>query len=146
MATHYRLREDLKTALLGGDKERAGVLRFLLAEIHNKEKEKQAGEQSLSEEEAISVLQKEMKKRKEAVELFKKGGRDDLIKKEEAEIAVIESYLPKQLTPAEIKAVIDKIFESGSKDFNSLMREAMKELKGRADGRVVSELVKEKLK
>jgi hypothetical protein len=145
MSLSERLKIDLNAALKNGAKERTGVLRLLIAEIHNKEKEKPAGGQILSDEETLAVLRREAKKRKEAIELFRRGNREDLVKKDEAELAAIEEYLPKALNADEIKAVLDKLFASGLKDFNSLMREAMKELKGRADGKAVGELVKDML-
>lgn len=143
-----RLRDDLKTALKSGQVERLGVLRFLLSEIHNKEKDKQAkGEKPvLDYEETVAVLQKEAKKRREAIELFRRGGREDLVKKEEKELAVVQEYLPQSLTPEEIRTILEKLVSRGFKEFNSLMKEAMKELKGKADGRVVGELIKEILK
>jgi uncharacterized protein YqeY len=145
MSTHNKIREDLTVALKNGAKDRAGVLRLLLAELHNKEKEKPADKQSLTEEETIAVLKKEVKKRKEAAELYRKGKREDLAKKEEGEIAVIGEYLPPELGVEEVKSVVGGLIEKGFKDFNSLIRESMKELKGRADGRIVSEVIKEKL-
>lgn len=142
------MREDLNASLKSGAKERAGAIRLLLSELHNKEKDKQAkGEKPvLSEEEEIAVLKRETKKRKEAIELFRKGNREDLAKKDEAELKVIGEYLPPEIDPKEIKAVVDRLFAAGHKEFNALMRETMKEFKGRADGREVSEIVKEALK
>lgn len=145
MATHERLREDLIAALKGGDQNKAGVLRMVISELYNKEKEKPADKQSLTEEEAIAVIKKEVKKRKEAVELFRKGNREDLAKKDEAELKIIGEYLPPEIDPTEIKAVVERLFTAGNKEFNTLMRETMKELAGRADGKVVSGIVKEKL-
>lgn len=148
MSISGRLREDLNASLKSGAKERAGALRLLLSELYNKGKDKQAkGEKPvLSEEEETAVLQRETKKRKEAIELFRKGNREDLAKKDEAELKVIGEYLPPELDPKEIKAVVDRLFAAGHKEFNALMRETMKELKGRVDGREVSEIVKEALK
>lgn len=142
------MREDLNVSLKSGAKERAGVLRLLLAELYNKKKEKQGTgkEPVLNDDETMAVLQKEAKKRRESIDLFKKGQREDLVKKEEGELAIIGEYLPKTMEPEEIKAVINALFEKGLKDFNSLMKEAMKELKGRADGKLVGEIIKEKLK
>ena len=145
MSTHNKIREDLNAALKGGEKDRTGVLRMMLAELHNKEKEKPADKQSLTEEETIAVLKKEVRKRKEAVELFRKGNREDLAKKDEAELKIIGEYLPPELDPKEIEAIVERLIAAGNKEFNMLMRETMKELAGRADGKVVSEIVKEKL-
>ena len=138
-----KLKVDLNTALKAGAKERAGVLRLIIAEIHNKEKEKPIESQVLSDEETLGVLRKEAKKRKEAAELFRKGGRNDLAEKEEAELPVVQEYLPKALTKEEMKVTLERLFVAGSKDFNSLMREAIKEFKGAADGKLVGELVNE---
>jgi len=146
MSTHDSIKENLTAALKGGEKERAGVLRLLLAELNNKQKEKFGGNpKPLADEDALVVLQKEAKKRREAIELFKKGNRDDLVKKDEAELRIIEEYLPKQLSREEIVAVVEKLTAEGGKNFNSLMKAAMAELKGRADGKTVREVIKEKL-
>jgi uncharacterized protein YqeY len=141
-----KIKEDIKISLKSGIAERTGVLRLLISELQNKQKEKFGGSPGeLSDEDAVVVLQREAKKRREAIELFKKGNRGDLIKKEENELKVIGEYLPQQLTPAEIKAVVEKLKTKGLADFNSIMRETMKELKGRADGKLVGEIVKEVL-
>jgi len=131
----------------GGQKDRVGVLRFMLAGVQNAQKEKgvkQPGE-ALTDEEAVAVLQKEAKRRKEAIELFRQGKRDDLVKKEEAELAMIYEYLPKELSAAEIEKMVDELKTQGFNDFNALMRETMKLVKGRADGRTVGDVIKKKL-
>jgi len=148
MTLNEKIKHDTNEALKKGDTLRTGVLRFLSAELYNKIKEKQAlkKEMALTDEETVETLRKEMKRRREALELFWKGGREDLVKKEEAELKVIEEYLPPPLTEAEIKAVIDELISGGLADFNSLMRETMKRLKGRrADGQTVGELIKAKI-
>lgn len=147
MITAERLVADMKSSLKAGTSERTGVLRLLIAEVQNKEKEKQAktGSPVLTEEEIVSVIQKESKKRKDAIELFKKGGREDLVKKDEAELLIIAEYLPTPLSEAEVQAVVDRLFAAGSADFNTLMREAMKELKGKVDGMKLAELIKQRL-
>jgi hypothetical protein len=147
MSIHELIKQNLAAALKGGSKERAGALRLLLSELYNKQKEKFGGNlQPLADEDALAVLQREAKKRREAIELFKNGKREDLAKKDEMELRVIEEFLPKQLSRDEIKKIVDDLKEKGFSDFNSLMKEAMKELRGRADGRAVSEVVKEELK
>jgi uncharacterized protein YqeY len=154
MTTAERVVADMTSSLKAGTTERTGTLRLLIAEIKNKEKEKQAGSISspqgnrsatLTEEEVIAVIQKESKKRKEAIELFKKGGREDLVKKDEAELRIIAEYLPKPLGDNEIQAVVERLFGEGHADFNSLMRESMKELKGKVDGTKLAELIKRRL-
>ena len=126
---------------------RAGVLRFLIAQVHNREIEKHgAGKGSeLTDEETIEVLGREAKKRREALELFRKGGRADLAEKEERELRVVEGYLPAQLSREELERIVEDALKQGAGDFNSVMREVMKQAKGRADGRLVGELVKKKL-
>lgn len=149
MTIAERLASELKIALKERASERVGVIRFLIAQLYNKSKEKEAhGEgQKLSDEEAVDVLQKEAKRRREAVELFRKGGRSDLVSKEEAELKILEAYLPPPVSREEINSVLDELINRGVKDFNSLMREAMQKFKGRgADGRLIGELIKEKVK
>lgn len=144
---HAKLQDDLKNALKSGERTETGVLRLLLASIHNREIEKktQGKDPSLSDEEVIEVLSKEVKKRKEAIELFKKGNRGDLAQKEEAEIKVIVRFLPQELSREEIEKEIEKLVASGQKDFGSVIKEAMSKMKGRADSRLVAEIIKEKL-
>ena len=138
---------DIKTAMKSGDRARVDALRFALAGIQGAEKDKYAKQPgvALTDDEAVTVLQKDIKRRKEAIELFKKGNRADLVDKEEADLRVIGVYVPKELSGEEIEKVVDNLRAKGSADFNSLMRDAMKELKGRADGRMVGDIVKRKL-
>ena len=137
----------MKAAMKGGDHARLEVVRFVLAGVKAAEKEKQAKDPAatLTDDEAIAVLQKEAKRRRESLVLFRQGGREDLVAKEEADLAVIQSYLPKELSREEIAAMVDKARAAGANDFSSLMREVMKEVKGRADGTRVGDVIKEKL-
>ena len=93
----------------------------------------------------IAVLQKESKKRKEAIELFRKGGREDLARTEEAELVVIGGYVPAPMSDDEVRVVVERMFSRGSTDFNSLIRESMKELKGKVDGARLAQIIKERL-
>ena len=146
-----KIKEDLKNALKSGDDFTVGVLRFILSSAHNKEIEKRSGggEPALSEEETIDVFMKEVKKRKEAAEIFLKGGRDDLASKELKESEIIQKYLPEQLSEEEVvkiaAAAVERVGAKDVKDFGKVMAEAMKELKGRADAKTVSEAVKKLL-
>ncbi|MBI2033986.1 MAG: GatB/YqeY domain-containing protein [Candidatus Liptonbacteria bacterium] len=146
---HARLQDDLKSALKAGEKTKTDVLRFLLAQIHNREIEKrsQGKDLPLTEEEVLEVLSKEAKKRKEAIGLFKKGNRRDLVQKEETEIVIVSNYLPEELPRETIEKEVEEIIASGQvqKDFGSVMKEAMKKMKGRVESRMVSEIIKEKL-
>ena len=142
-----RLQDDLKTALKAGQRSEIDVLRFLLAQIHNREIENRSHGKDLplADEEVLEVLSKEAKKRKEAIELFKKGDRGDLVQKEETEIVILGKYLPEELPRETIEKEVEEIITLGHKDFGSVMREAMKKMKGRVESRMVGEIIKEKL-
>lgn len=147
MTIFEKITGDVKSAMKSGDKARLTTLRFVLSGLQGAQKEKalkQSGA-TLTDDEAISVLQKEAKRRKEAIELFRKGQRDDLVKKEEAELAFIYEYIPKELSTAELSVMVDDLIAKGSADFNTLMRETMKLVKGRADGKTVGDVIKKKL-
>jgi uncharacterized protein len=147
MPLNQRITDDVKSAMKSGDKSRLEVLRFMLAAVNGAQKEKNAKEPgvALTDDEVMSILQKEAKRRKEAVELFKQGKRDDLVAKEEAELVIIYEYLPKELSREEIEKIVDDVKQQGAGDFNSLMRDTMKSVKGRADGKLVGEIIKAKL-
>lgn len=147
MSLIEKINGDLKAAMKGSQADRVGVLRFVLAGLQNAQKDKNVKQPgaALTDEEAVTVLQKEVKRRKEAIELFKKGNRNDLVQKEEAELAVILAYVPAGLSEEEVGVMVDELRVKGFNDFNSLMREAMKLAKGRADGKMVGEVVKKKL-
>ncbi|MDP3948575.1 MAG: GatB/YqeY domain-containing protein [bacterium] len=143
-----RLSDELKVSLLKRDAEKTGVLRFVLSLLQNREIEKRGTGQSpvLGDEEIIEIMQREVKKRKEAIELFKKGGRPELADKEEKELIFINEYLPAQMRREEIVVLVGELKKSGLNDFNSLMKEAAKATKGKTDGKLVSEIVREILK
>lgn len=147
MTFSERLNGDLKSAMKSGDSARLEVLRYMLSLVQNAAKDKFAKQPgiALTDDEAIAALQREAKRRKEALELFRKGGRGDLVKKEEADLAVIYEYIPKGLSAEELDRLVDQAREGGANDFNSLMRETMKLVKGRADGKAVGEIVRRKL-
>ena len=147
MALIEKITTDMKTAMKSGDRVRVDALRFILAGLQGAEKDKHAKAPGVAftDEEAVAVLQKEVKRRKESIELFRKGNRSDLVSKEEADLAVIADYVPKELSVEEVEKVIDALIAKGATDFNALMRDAMKELKGRADGKTVGDVVKRKL-
>ena len=141
-----KIAEDLKAALKGRDQARVSVLRMLLSALHNKEIETRA---ALTDEQVLSVLVYEQKKHRDSIEQFKTGGRPDLAGKEEAELGVIESYLPEVMGEDElqviVREVIAKIGAKGKEDFGKVMKEVMVKVRGRADGSAVSEIVSEKL-
>jgi len=159
-----RIQNDLKGAVKNREELKSSVLRLLLAAIFNKEKEKRyrlskqkpefeekdlEKESQLTGEEVIDVISSEIKKRKESIELFEKGKRDDLVEKERKEKEILEKYLPAQLTEEEIKKLtkeaIEKVGATEMKDMGKVMAELMPKVKGRADGNLVSKIVKELL-
>ena len=160
---HQKISDNLKEAMKAGQEFEVGVFRMLLSALHNKEIEKKGKglEPALSDEDAIEVLSKEAKKRKEAIEAYTKGNRDDLVQKETEELEIIKKYLPEQLNREEVERIVTAVIEKlGAKprnvhrdalrgkeikDFGRVMAEAMKELKGKADASLVSELVKNNL-
>ena len=139
MSLYETINSDLKTAMKAGDQTRVDTLRFVLSGINNFKKEKTIKDPAatVTDEEVISLLQKEIKKRKESTEMFKQGNRADLVEKEESDLAIIAAYVPKELSREEIEKPVDAAIAGGAKDFNSVMKETMKEVKGRADGKAV---------
>lgn len=142
-----RINDDIKTAMKAGDKLRLETLRSIRAGIL--EFEKSGIGRDMTEEDAIGILNKAAKKRKDAIELYTENGRADAAAKEEQELAIITEYLPAQLSEDEVKAAIQEIMTSvGASDpgdFGKVMGAAMKQLKGKADGSLIQGLVKELL-
>jgi uncharacterized protein YqeY len=137
-----RLDSEIKTAMRSNDAMRRDALRMVLAAVQRAEKE---GKHLLSDEEMLGVLSREVKVRRESVEAFRGGGREDLAKEEEAAIAVISEFLPQPLTEAEIRALVEEaIAESGAaspRDMGKVMAIVSPKVRGRADGKAVSQLV-----
>lgn len=142
-----KIQSDLKQAQLARDEIKVSTLRLLISEIKNAEIAK-GGE--LSEQDIISAIQKEAKKRKEAIAAFRAGGREEAAVKEEAELKVLESYLPAQISNEELTKIVDGIInETGAtsiQDMGKVMGVVMGKVKGQAEGTAVSNLVKERLK
>lgn len=140
------LSDDLKNALKTGQKDTLSVIRMIKAAVKNKEIEKGA---ALSDEEIHGVLMTLARQRKDSIEQFSKGNRQDLVEKETGELSIVQSYLPEQLTEEEVEEIIkNAVTESnanGAKDMGKVMKAVMVKVKGRADGRLVSALVKETL-
>jgi len=149
MALRERLLENLKDAIRGGEERRVATLRMLFASLKNKEIEERKKEVGLGEEEIISVIQKEAKKRRDAVSEYTKANRRDLAVQEQEELAILEEYLPKELSDEEIARILnDGIRELGTptkKDFGALMKIVMPLLKGKASGDRISSLANQLL-
>ena len=144
-----QLSEDLKAAMRAKDETHMNAIRMLKAAITNFEiartdAKSKDFDKPITENDRLGVVEKQIKQRRESIEMYNQGNRPELAAKEAAEIAVLEVYLPKQLTRDEIKAEVQTIItQLGTKEFPKLMREAATRLKGRADGKVVNEIVKE---
>lgn len=142
-----KINEDLKEALKSGDKVRLQTIRSIRALIL--EFEKSGSNKEFDEEEEIKLLSSAAKKRKESIEQYKNAGRNDLAQNEEAELKIVMGYLPEQLDEKEIETKIKEIAKElgveTKTDFGKLMSAAMKELKGKADGKVVKSIVEKVL-
>lgn len=146
MSLAERLAEDLKSAQKQGEQLRLSTLRMLKSELKYKEIEKG---QPLSEEDEIQVLSASAKKREDSIAQFKQGERADLAAKEEAELKIVRSYLPKQLNQEELERLIDEaiaeVQAKGKSDLGRVMKSLMPKVKGRADGRLVNQIVTARL-
>ncbi len=146
MSLNGRLENELTGAMRDRDRDRAGVLRLTLSSLRSAEKELQ---RPLSEDEELQVLQRERKRRIEAAEAFRGGGREEQAAKEEDELAVIEEFMPEPLGEEELEQIVDDaIAETGAtslRDLGRVMADVMPQVSGRADGSAVSRLVREKL-
>lgn len=141
-----KIEQDLRTALKDQRSTEVSTLRLLISELKNAQIAK-GGE--LSEDQVIEVISREAKKRRESIEAYQKGGRQELAEKEEEELAVLEKYLPAQISNEELEKIVENtVAESGVKslaEMGKVMSAVMAKVKGQADGGRVSELVKQKL-
>jgi uncharacterized protein len=148
MGLKDQLEADYKESMRARDARRTGVVRMLRAAITNFEigrtdrKNAQFG-QPITEEDYVGVVRKELNQRREALEFAKQAKRQDLIEKESAELAIVESYMPQQLSREQIKAEVEPLVTEHGTEFRKIMPLAAQKLRGRADGRLVNEVVKE---
>jgi hypothetical protein len=148
MTTYEKINADLKEAMTQRDELRVSVLRLLKSALHNQEIAKKKKDKGLTEEEVLAVISSEAKKRRDSIEAYKKGQRDDLVSQEENELKLVMAYLPQQLTEEEVTKVVQDIlasFGDGPKQFGQVMGKAMAKLKGRTDGNLVGKVVKDLL-
>ena len=143
-----KINEDIKKAMKEKDELLLLVLRGINSAIHNKEIEKKGEE--ITEDDILGIVMSESKKRKEAIEEFKKGGREDLAEKEQKELDILKKYLPEQMGEdkirEEVKKAIEEVGAVGPQDTGKVMSVLMPKLKGKAEGGAVSKLVGELLK
>lgn len=150
MSIRDQIFEEIKTAMKARDEKRLRVLRSLKSKLMEKEiSERKAGEATISDEESVDVLLKAAKQRRESIDQFEKGGREDLAENERAELEIIESYLPEMMSEEKVREFVKaKIVELGASttaDMGRVMGPVMGELKGKAEGSMVSRVVKEEL-
>ncbi len=148
MNLNERLTEDMKAAMKAGPagRQRLETIRFLRAAVKNAEIEKHA---PLSDDEILGIITKQVKQLRETLADFQRSGRQDLVEKTEAEIAILSAYLPEQLSADEVRdlarKVISQVGAQGARDMGKVMGPLMAQVRGRADGKMVQQIVKELL-
>lgn len=143
-----KINEMLKEALKARSEVEVSVLRMLMSEIKNRKIEERVKD-LLEDDKVIGVIQKMVKKHKESIETFKKGQREDLVRKETEEMAVLEGFLPEAIQPEELEKIVEEaiasVGASSAKDMGAVMKEVMGKVSGRADGKEVNRIVSSKL-
>ena len=146
MSLRQDIHKDIAVAMKAGEKERLSTVRMLMSAIKYKEVD---AHRELTDEETIAVISTLVKQRQDSIEQFTKGNRLDLVEKETKELEVLRTYLPPQLTEAEVRHIIKKAVAetgaTGQKDMGKLMKVIMPQVKGKADGKLVNDIVKEAL-
>jgi uncharacterized protein len=149
MTFQARIDQDIKAAMMAREAAKLGVLRMLKTSLMNAAIEKGGAGSTLEDAEALSIVRKEVKKRQDSVEAFDKGGRPEMAAAEKAEIDILNSYLPQQLSPAEVEALVKAaIAEAGAtskKDMGAVMKLVNAKSAGRVDGRTLSAEVQKHL-
>jgi len=147
MSFEEKINEELKLAIKSTDKVRMETIRSIRSAII--EFNKSGANREINSDDELKILQSAAKKRKEAIEMYEKTDRTDLLEREKAELKIIEEFLPKKLSDDEVKAIIKKVFEQTGakeqKDIGKVMGPLMKEIAGRADGKVIQGIVREML-
>jgi uncharacterized protein YqeY len=140
------IRSDMTAAMRAGEARRRDTLRLLMAALENA---RIAAGHDLDDDEAVVALQREARQRRDSIEEYGKGGREDLVAREREELEIIGAYLPEELTEEELRAAVDEVVAevgaSGASEIGKVMGPLMERVRGRADGRRVSELVRERL-
>ncbi len=138
-----KLESDLISAMKSKDVVRVGTIRLLISEFKNAQIDLRAKGEELTTDICLKILNREAKKRKESIDLFAKSGRTDLVDSETAELEIIEEYLPKQMSEDELEIIVKGIVsELSDKNFGNAMKAVMEKVKGQADGKIISDLVK----
>ena len=149
MSLKQKLQEELRQSMLAKDELKTSVLRMLLSAINYYEIQKGGAGYVASDEDVLSVVQKEAKQHKDSIEQFQKAGRQDLVDKETKELELLQKYLPLQMSVEEIKTLVKETIKqtgtSSPADMGKVMEALMPKIKGKADGGIVSKIVKETL-
>ncbi|OGH16566.1 MAG: glutamyl-tRNA amidotransferase [Candidatus Levybacteria bacterium RIFCSPHIGHO2_02_FULL_40_18] len=144
-----KIQEDLKQAMVAKDELRLSTIRLLKSAIQYHEIQKGGAGYGATDEDVIEVIGREIKKRNEAIELYKQGGRNELAEKEQKELEILKSYLPEQMSEDEVRKLVEEaissIGASGIQDMGKVMGALMPKVKGKADGTLVSNIVREAL-
>ncbi len=148
MSLESTIQADMRSAMKSGNTAETGTLRNLLSKLKD-ERIKLRPKREMTDEDALRVLMTAAKQRKESIELYRKGGRQDLVDQEEAELSIVQRYLPEQISEAEVSKIIDEIIAAtgaaSMKDMGKVMGQAMGRLQGKADGKLVQNLVRQRL-
>lgn len=143
MSLRQQLTEEMKNAMRAKDQTKLDTVRFVLAQIKNAEIDLH---REMNDEEIITLMKKEVKNRKDAIEQFRQAGRNELVTDEENKLAVIHSFLPAEMSDAELSNIVERVVsENTGENFGQIMQKVMAEVKGMADGGRVSAMVKNKL-
>lgn len=146
MSIEAKLLEDMKLAMKSGDKVKLETIRMLRAQLKNANLN---SNDPLPDEDVLAIINKEAKRRKESIELYEQGNRDDLVKIESQELEILQSYLPAALSETEIDLIIDQaiaqVHADGMQDIGKVMGVIMPQVKGRADGKLIQVRVRQKL-
>lgn len=149
MELREKIKNDLKESLKTRESKKLSVLKMLSAAIVNEEIRLKKKETGLTEEEILKVVKSEAKKRKDSVEAYTKAGRNDLAEAEKEELPILEVYLPEEMAEEEIEKIVENVIKKTNaesvQDFGKVMKEAMTEIAGQADGNRVSRVVKQLL-
>ena len=150
MSLRERIDAEIKTAMKSKDKVRLETVRGIKKFILEKEVSlRPSGQETLTEAQELEILMQIAKQRRDSIEQYRKGGREDLVAQEEAELVILEEYLPPQISDEEVSKVVDEVIASvgatSAKEMGKVMGKAMQQLKGKADGNKIQDMVKAKL-
>ena len=143
MPLKQHILEQLKTAMRSKDEITLSTLRLLHAKIKDEEIAKRKRDAGLSDEEITAVIARQIKQRRDSIEQFTRGGRADLAEREQKELAVLQAFMPEQMSDEEIRAIAREVIAGGASGFGEVMGAVMQKVKGRAEGGVVKKIVEE---